>query len=115
MVITMIKPVMALKLTEFQIYTENLSREAQNAVIMGEEMAAEEMRSIISEKTRAYILDKAEAYGAKLTVEISLEGNIPCGVKLGGAVSPSAKQQLSAWIAENLGIPMEAQEWTGAA
>lgn len=111
--VVVIKPVINLQVAEFQRYTDGISQRADAVVSMGQEMAAQEMEAIIISRTQAYILDKADELGAALEVEVQLNGGIPARVFLAGAVSPNAKAQLSAWIENDLGIPLEAQEWTG--
>ncbi len=89
--------------------------ESQHAAAMGEFSAQKEMTKIITEKTQAYILDKAESLGASLNVTVHLTEDlppIPCGVRLQGSVSPYGKQVLTDWITKELNIPREAQEWS---
>ncbi len=80
----------------------------------GENSAKESMAQIISEKTGAYILDKANSLGASLQVTLTLTEDripVPCGAVLQGRISPYGKQVLSSWMEDALNIPKEAQQW----
>lgn len=79
----------------------------------GKRFADEEIEKIIIEQTQAYILDKADDFGAGLEVEVFVKDLIPCSVSISGPISPLAKSQLSRYISENLGIPSEEQNWIG--
>ena len=81
----------------------------------GENAAREAMAERISQQTKAYILDKAQALEASLTVEVILDDAgipTPCGVRISGKVSPYAKGVLSDYMEKELGIPREEQRWT---
>ena len=74
------------------------------------------LREIIITETEAYILDKANKFGAELTVEVSVDDSelpTPCAVTVRGSVSPYARQQLQQIIADDLGICVEDQRWIG--
>ena len=48
-----------------------------------------QMAAIISEEAASYILDKADALGLQLEVQVELDAELlPCGVRLQGAASP---------------------------
>ena len=90
--------------------------ETELVTAFGQETAYKEYADIIKNRTAAYILDKAESLGAKLTVEVTLSNEMPmspCEVKLSGAISPYAKKVLSNTIAKDLGIDVEEQTWIG--
>ena len=70
------------------------------------------MCEVIKANTETYILDKATTMEVELNVEVTLDGLIPKKVILQGAVSPYTRASLSDWIAQQLGIPREAQIWT---
>lgn len=107
-----IRPVVDVKIDDLSIFTDRLSVDAELAVARGEEMASDEMKRIIKEKSETYILDKAKLLGADITVEVILEDVIPAGVTLTGNISPFAKTSLAASIAQDLGIPLEEQVWS---
>ena len=111
MAICALGPLMTLQLERFSLYTVDITAEADAAIFTGSQMAAQAMEEIIIEKTEAYILEKAASLGAALEVQVELHDNIPTGVMLSGAASPAVRSRLTAWIADDLGIPAEAQKW----
>ena len=116
MTVTVLSPVVRLDLSQLPELTAGISAEAKQAAAVGEELAEEELRSIIIDRLEAYILDKAAAFGARLQVEVLMpeDGSIePEGVILRGNVSPYAKQRLQQIIAEELNIAKEKQQWIG--
>ena len=106
-----IKPAVEVKLDNIYNFTDNLSVNSDIVVSQGENLAAEEMKRIIKEKTEAYILDKAKALGAEIAVEVTLHDYTPVGVTIEGDVSPYVKKNLSANITQELDIPPEEQVW----
>lgn len=72
----------------------------------------EELAAIIAERTAAYISDKADALGLRVTArvetELGADGTpLPASAELTG---PYARE-LADWIAGELGIPAERQVW----
>ena len=70
------------------------------------------LSGVIAEELAAYIVDKAESLGletqAQVTVEADGEGTpLPREVRL----TIPRDQELAQWLAEELGIPEEAQYW----
>lgn len=114
--LTVIRPVIRLSISEFDLYLDSITAKADAAVADGEIIAFQELAAIIKTETEAYILDKAASLGVDLEVEVILSDTappLPTEVLLTGAVSPYAKVQLSEMIAAELGIPREAQRWSG--
>lgn len=115
MAVTVIAPWLQLEITDFTNYSESLLTEAEDIAASGELMAHKELAAIIKSQTETYILDKATALNLEVTVEVTMSNSdppIPCAVSLQGAASPYAKQMLSQYIANDLGIPEESQLWT---
>ena len=97
-------------------FTESFDAVADLAAECGCELASEEVSRIIREELSAYILEKASALQADLTIDVILsEDPIPTpeSVKLMGTVTPYAKGKLQRILSEELGIPRERQIWTG--
>lgn len=109
---SVIKPVVDIKITDVYRFTDQLALDANYAVSDGEQMAMDEMKRIIKEKTETYILDKAKTLGADLNVEVILDGVVPVGVMLTGDISPYAKVNLCETISQELGIPLKEQVWS---
>ena len=116
MVITMVSPLLRIRIDNITGYFDGISSDANAAVESGQMDAADALKAIIKSKTEAYILDKAKSYGAEVTVEVRVDGSdlpAPCSVSVSGSISPYGKKQLSSMIADELGIALEDQEWTG--
>lgn len=73
------------------------------------------MDGLISETAEAYILDKARQMGMDMTFQVTTalrEGYpVPWSLRCSGDCSEQQRQELSLWIAEELDIPEERQEW----
>ena len=88
----------------------------QEAAVTGVEVKNRELvLRIISEKTSAYILDKAESLGLSLSASVQAEddgsGPRPVSVFLTGSAEESAKKRLTEYIEDTFGIPKERQFW----
>ena len=114
--VTVISPLLQLKIRDYIDYSLEVSMEADAIAAEGENIAAEAMGSIIKSKTDAYILDKAASLGADVQIETVLADTqplVPVRVVIKGTASPYAKTLLSDWISQTIGIPKEAQQWIG--
>ncbi len=109
--VTAISPWTKLELLDLSEYTKGLGLEAAAASDDGIAMANAAQEAIITERTEAYILDKATAMGLALSVEVTLTDGVPTQAVLSGAVSPYERKQLTQYIADELGIPEENQQW----
>ena len=113
-VITVIVPLGRITFDGASAYFRGLSTDAETYVSSGRDMAQESIDGIIKSQAEAYILDKADNMGLELMVEVELDDSnhsIPGSVTVTGALSPYARQTLSAYIADGLGIPKENQRW----
>lgn len=113
--LNMVSPWVQLRLGGWTDLLQDFSVSADTLGQSGEKAAREAMAQRISEQTKAYILDKAQALEASLTVEVILDDSgipAPCGVRISGKVSPYAKGVLSDYMEKELGIPREEQLWT---
>ena len=91
-----------------------VEEDAEKYILEGTLAVDQEMANSIKTYTEAYILEKAAAYNAELTVEvyISEDGNLqPTGVKLCGSISPYGKSMMEHYIQTQLGISREYQTW----
>ncbi|MBO5129705.1 MAG: hypothetical protein J6B95_05105 [Oscillospiraceae bacterium] len=111
---TVLGPVAELSFGDVGEYFAAFSSDGEQAAADGKFAAREAVCSYIKSETESYILDKADAFGAALSVEVKLtEGGIPDSVRLRGSVSPYAKACLENMMAEDLGISKENQTWIG--
>lgn len=112
--LNIVSPWMQVRWLELTDLTEGFSAAANDVGLEGQNAAREAMAESITQKTSAYILDKAGSFGAELTVEVILDTSaipVPCGVRISGSISPYGKRVLSSMIEEELGIPTEEQIW----
>ena len=116
MAIVLLTPMASIRLDSLASFWEGVSVSGDDAAFSGYASAQEACGDIIKEKVAAYVLDKAEAYGAELTVEVTLDDSmppVPCGLEISGRISPYGKTALTNDIEKELGIKAEDQIWTG--
>ena len=116
MVFSFVSPWMDLQIGDISGFLGDISVSTDSAVAFGQNDARDALEAIIKSKTEAYILDKAKYYGAELNVEVRVDGSglpVPSAVSINGSISPYGKKQLSSLIADELGIALEDQIWTG--
>lgn len=114
MTVTVLAPLAGVSLGPIGDMTADFRQHAQRAVEEGEKYAADALRQGITERTQAYILDKAEDIGANICVEVILSEDlypVPSQVKISGDISPIARNKLKG-ILKELGISEENQIWT---
>ena len=108
-----LRPMMKGEIWDSFGFEDLLSDDAAQTAAMGEEYSARAIREIIKSETEAYILDKAQSLGVKVTAEVSLSPDgVPVGVRICGSLSPYVKRDLSDDISRDLGISKENQVWT---
>ncbi len=111
-----ISPISTVNLAALPEVIDTWTVSGQEAAAAGEKLAEESTRRFIKEQTEAYILDKAGALGANITVTVTLgEGSLPApgSVRISGPVSPYARRELEALLEQELGISKENQLWIG--
>ena len=114
MVFAVVAPLTDFQLPNLRDYYEQISWEGDEMIADGEAYAKQAMKEIIMERTRAYILEKAESCGAALTVELTLSDAsipVPIAVKLSGNISPYHKNVMTEMLEDELGITAEDQTW----
>lgn len=113
---TVISPIVKMDFSGITDYMESYAREGENTAAWGDAAAEDERRTIIKSRVEAYILDKAEALGTAVTVEVTLSDDIvpvPEEALLRGAVSPYVRTRLEQMMEADLGIAKENQLWIG--
>ena len=111
---TLIRPLYSLDLLGAAQWWQGYDEQAAQAVAQGKEQARKSMAELITQRTQAYILDKAQALNTALEVEVTLSDDeipVPVKVRLKGKVSPYAKGRLQQIVTEELGIEKENQIW----
>ena len=115
MTLTVVNPWTSLRLDPVSGFSDSILREAEELGAEGENMSREALADGIKTAAETYILDKADALGVSLSVEVTVTDTqppVPGKVLLQGAVSPYAKQELTRIITEDLAIAREDQIWT---
>lgn len=113
--VTAISPLIQVKISDLDYYFENISIQSKILIQKGEDSSSREMAAIISEKTEAYILEKASVYDCSLNIDVILTKDAipqPVAVDITGTVSPYVRSKLMQIIETDLGIPKESQQWT---
>lgn len=115
LVLTVLKPISALKLDFLESFTLNIQEDALYAVRQGEENTYQALSENIKQRTAAYILQRAQELNVDLDIEVVVSNDdipIPEKIYLSGTVAPFAKRQLQLMIEQDLGIAKECQIWT---
>lgn len=113
MLIVLVAPVTDIQIQPLKLFSD-ISLDADQITSAAVNSSRESVAGIIKEQTQAYILDKANACGVALSVEVILSDDEipePSSVILSGDVSPYNKKILTQTIENDLGIPSEAQIW----
>lgn len=114
MLLTILSPISGMVLPDLRDWTDSITGDGEDLVSAGTQYQREQLASYIKAHTEAYILDKATALGAEISVQVHLSADpmpTPDGVTVQGAISPYGKTKLSGILENDLGIPMEAQTW----
>lgn len=107
-------------ITKIKINQDYLSLDAyyQSAYLYcddGKMLSNSKNKQLIKSNTESYIMDKAVSMNADLCVEVVMsEGdeNLYESIILKGDTSPYVKEMLSKVITNDLGISVEAQQWS---
>lgn len=114
LLIAVIQPLQDFQLPKDDQWFTDYQSEGKDFAAMGEELAMAARCEFIKQRLGAYILDKAAALGADISVGIVLNRQeVPVAIVLSGKVSEPVQQQLSQIITQDLGISKENQQWTG--
>ena len=115
MLLAVIRPWTSISLDGLLGWVENINADGTGFAVSGERMAVDAYRASIKQQMEAYIVDEARALDCDLTVEVILSTDdvaVPIQVRLTGDVSPYARQSLTNFMAERLGIEREDLIWT---
>ena len=114
MLIVAITPLTGKEVLQFDCISADLPNQTQTALGVGQEQANDMLRQIITQRTEAYILDKATSLGANLSAEVLLsdaELPTPEAVILTGAASPYVKKKLCAILTSDLAVSEDNLQW----
>ena len=97
-------------------YLEDVYKEADWITANAQAEVQQQICNVIKEQTEAYILEKASALNADITVSVKLaldtQYPTPESVHIKGNISPYARRLLSQTIQDDLGIASEDQVWS---
>lgn len=113
-IVAVLSPLIYGKTDKWMIRFEDLVQNGSSVVSEGQIIASNMYKQHIKEKTESYIIAKASALGADISIDIELASeypNSPDELTLKGNISPYAKQQLCKYLVEELGVPEENQLW----
>ena len=111
--LVILNPVLHTERMDWKRFEYYIHDTCESAVAEGEQFAMEEMINGVQEKTQEVIASEGAKYGCQISASVTCEGYMPRSVVLEGAISPYARKALTAWIADNIGIPEEDQLWIG--
>lgn len=112
--IAVLRPFVQLENLNFHTILPTIAEDSQMAIQEGEQAALYAMSGSIKEKLESYILNKANALGMEVQVEITTANEIPPvpeSATISGSVSPYSKRQLAEYMRAELGIAEENQIW----
>ncbi|MBE6941843.1 MAG: hypothetical protein E7455_06165 [Ruminococcaceae bacterium] len=115
MLLSVVRPWVSISFDNLLGWTDQVMADGSDHVASGQMMADDVYRAGIKEQLEAYIVDEAKTFGCELSVEIILSDEdvpVPEQVRLKGDVSPYAKQSLTNFLSQQLGIDREDQIWT---
>ena len=114
LLITVASPIINLKNQDISGYIKSFDADAHDIISDAKYHAEQETAAIITERTQAYIEDKAAGYGAKITAVVSItdpNSLVPDTITVKGSLSPYTKEILQRIIREDLGIQEDKQTW----
>ena len=114
LVTVVIAPLVKMRFDNMLSYISSIETDASAIITEAQKSSEEEIKTVIAQQTEAYILSRASDLGASIQVEITFQQDvsyIPESVKIIGPVAPLVKKQLSALIANELGISEDLQIW----
>ena len=118
LLLTVLRPVLALRFTGAEDWFSRF-RPDESVIDDAVSEGQKETARLITERTQEYILDKAGALGAEVSVQVTLRAlsgsyQYPYTVILTGTWTQAQRRTLSGEIARGLGIPEERQIWNEA-
>lgn len=113
LLLVMVKPVLAINPEELADLTADYIPQGAGEISQGEQM----MKSLIAQKTSAYIVDKGAALGVACEAEVTVQADesgwpVPWSAEITGPFTPEQHAALSKALEEELGIPPTRQRFT---
>lgn len=115
--IVILTPLLHLNFPDMDTITDDFRENALQAAEEGDRLRKESEREIIIRESEAYILNKANALGIQVSIEITLSADDPPlldTITFTGDISTAEQIMLSLAAERDLGIPKERQKWIKA-
>ena len=97
---------------DLDLYNPLQTQGAELYVETGKEITQKQMNGLITGKTEAYILEKANQMNVQVGVRVELsDDGLPVRSVIIGRLSQEEKKELSAFLLSELGIQKEMQTW----
>ena len=110
--ICIVSPWKNFRIDDLTQYNPLITAQGDLYAVTGYEMTQKKIDKLIIQSTEAYILEKTNQLHAQVEVSVSLsEDSIPVSVQITGQLSQEAKEELSAFLLNNIGIQKEMQIW----
>lgn len=110
--ICIVSPWKNFRVDELTQYNPLITEQGDLYAMTGYEITKKKTDKLIIQNTEAYILEKANQLQTQVEVSVSLsEDSIPVSVQITGQLSQEAKEELSAFLLNNIGIQKEMQIW----
>lgn len=117
LILAVVNPLKSLDMSSYSLESAR-RHELEASLTAGAEEAERRLnRLVIEQEYEAYIMDKALELGLEgLTVDVEVQWSLdglwmPYGARLSGVWNHPGKEQLSALMTADLGIPYERQRW----
>ena len=110
--ICIVSPWKNFRVDDLKQYNPLITEQGDLYAMTGYEITQKKIDKFIIQNTEAYILEKANQLQTQVEVSVSLsEDSIPVSVQITGQLSQEAKEELSAFLLNNIGIQKEMQIW----
>ncbi len=113
--VTVVAPWVKIRLDDLYMYFEDVMTETSYEAQLGQNISNENLRELITNQTEAYVLEKADALGADLDIQITLDTTdppVPIRAQITGSISPYSKARLTEILVNDIGIPEAQVIWT---
>ena len=111
LLLTVLRPVMGLRMEELQVRWEDWEAAIEEQIGDYQADTQRQMEELIEAETGAYISKKAAELGRPCRVQVETEVRDGMPFPCGAALDIGYDAALSRWMAEELAIPAERQQW----
>lgn len=117
LIFSILSPIVTVKLDAESVLNIDFEDDIEKISSDADTYQKQALRQSIITQTEAYIWNKAQALSLEIEMEITLSESYPytpCKICIWGNTSPYARNQLSNYLNDEIGIPKEAQTWMPA-